>query len=804
MKKIFNYILAVTALLAFAPIAKAQDYTIKNGVGVRKTISAPNLQGEYFITLESFVEGQVTITPKKIPADIVLVLDVSSSMTRSNMGAAGEPEYVAINVSEESIDRIMTGGWTYNLAHSHAGNLYIEYPYGSQNFVAIEEGGTNNSRTLSFVYENKRHWLTGGNSETVNGTGLINATWTTDGKHAAVGEIAKASAGTYNYGQSIVTEEQPAGVANNAVIWRGPLYQRTNNFTRIHALQNAVATFLNIVHQKSIDDNLDNRISIVKFSGLYVNDPEGADALKPGNHLSDTEGGGSTEVFQGWTHTSNETEIDNIIKDIKHIGTGHGTSPDFGLNLAQKLLASLGTDTEPRSKTIVLFTDGDPWRMSSQMGDYEVSSSSVITELAIDKSYTIKHTVAYTTVDIDGTQVPHYTTIFTVGTLGSGNPPAQATNVMNYCSSKYPEAKSISNHGNAAEGEYVFRAETAAQLDAVFTAIANSSSDSSASLDAEATTTVDIVSKSFILPAGASTNVQVFTAECNGGKYEEQNGESVFIPKFKAAVEDEDLEESVVIKKSTGSDKYDEVDVTGFDYTANFCGPVVDTQTGDTLRFVGKKLIVKFPVKMNPEALGGPNAPTNAPGSGIFVEGQDEPVATFETPHVSLPYNIHITKTGLEKGESARFKIEKIVVQDAWITTDAEGKETINVPDNAKWDPMTTVMVTADGVTTEPGIWVRGLPSTQAVGTEQKIVLYRVSEEGWSWSYDRQTNPMITDNSKIDNPFQFVNVKMNDQKIKIKVRHAESKARNVFKLNTEGGGVEYMDSKNDREKKAVK
>ena len=46
MKKIFNYILAVTALLAFAPIAKAQDdYTIKNGIGVRKTISAPNLRG---------------------------------------------------------------------------------------------------------------------------------------------------------------------------------------------------------------------------------------------------------------------------------------------------------------------------------------------------------------------------------------------------------------------------------------------------------------------------------------------------------------------------------------------------------------------------------------------------------------------------------------------------------------------------------------------------------------------------------------------------------------------------------------
>ena len=426
-----------------------------------------------------------------------------------------------------------------------------------------------------------------------------------------------------------------------------------------------------------------------------------------------------------------------------------------------------------------------------------------ITNFAIDKSYDIKHTVAFTTKEYDGTVVPHYTTVFTVGTLGTGTTPDQANNVLNYCSSKYPEARSISNHGSEAEGNYVFRAETAAQLNAVFTAIANSSSDSSASLDAEATTTVDIVSKSFILPQGASTNVQVFTADCNGGDYEDRDGVTVFVPEFASPIRDYDLEDSVEIKQSTGSGKYDEVDVTGFDYSENFCGPVKD-EDGQFIDFVGKKLIVKFPVKMDPEALGGPNAPTNAPGSGIFVEGQDEPVATFETPHVSLPYNIHITKTGLEKGESARFKIEKIIVQDTWITTAADGKQTINVPNDAVWDPMTTVLITGDDSTDDPGIWVRGLPSTEAVGTEQKIVLYRVSEDEWSWSYDRQTGPMITDNSKIDNPFQFKNVKMNQQQIKIKVRHAESKARNIFKLNTEGGGVEYMDSKNDREKKAVK
>ena len=259
MKKIFNYILAVAALLAFAPIAKAQDdYTFQNGVGVRKTISAPNLRGEYFITLESFVEGKVDITEEMIPADIVLVLDVSSSMVRYNMGAAGEPEYVAISKSRDQVEgRVLTLTWTYG---DYNNNLYIEYPYGSENFCQILTDG----RRFYFTYNDTQYWLTGGGTSTNNGSGITDGTW--NGNMASSGgEVARPSAGTYNYGSSITTTKPAAAPNNNTVIWRGPLYQRTNDFTRMHALENAVATFLNIVHQKCVDNNLDNRISIVKF-----------------------------------------------------------------------------------------------------------------------------------------------------------------------------------------------------------------------------------------------------------------------------------------------------------------------------------------------------------------------------------------------------------------------------------------------------------------------------------------------------------------------------------------------------------
>jgi hypothetical protein len=557
-----------------------------------------------------------------------------------------------------------------------------------------------------------------------------------------------------------------------------------------------VSTFLNIVYQKSTEDNLTNRISIVKFSGIYANDP---DSITPGNHYSDTDGGGTTEVFQGWTDASDITEINKLIKDVKHLATGHGTSHDFGLHLAQKLLESLPEDTEPRSKTVVLFTDGEPWREAAVMGDYQETDAAKIVDYAISTAHDIKQMKAFTSDEPDGTKKDHYTTIFTVGTLGKSTP-TNANNILNYCSSKYPQATSVANHGADAGGDYVHRAETAAQLDAVFTAIANSSAQSSASLDGQAVTTVDIVSKSFTLPQGTGTKVKVYTADCDGGSYSGTGDDRVFIPTFKDTVA---FDATVSIKQSTGEGKYDEVDVVGFDYGANFCGPIVNQNTGAIEGYVGKKLVVRFPVKMDPDALGGPNAPTNAEGSGIFVAGRDDPLVTFKTPHISLPYNIHITKTGLEKGESARFKIEKIIVQEGWITRDPDDNEiitAITVPESASWSPLTTVLVTEDGVSAEdPGIWVRGLPSTEMVDEVQKIVLYRVSEEPWSWSYNQKTAPKITDNNNSDNPFKFENEKI-DQ-IKIKVRHAESKVRNIFKLNNEGGGVEYMDSKNERTRK---
>ena len=117
MKKIYNILLAVVALFAFAPVVSAQGWSINDVIkdpktrdtlkfpnysGVRidttqnfaysKSISSPQNDGTYWIKLESFSTGTASYKMVSEPADIVLVLDFSSSMVSYNYTTSGSKE----------------------------------------------------------------------------------------------------------------------------------------------------------------------------------------------------------------------------------------------------------------------------------------------------------------------------------------------------------------------------------------------------------------------------------------------------------------------------------------------------------------------------------------------------------------------------------------------------------------------------------------------------------------------------------------------------------------------------------------
>ena len=249
-----------------------------------------------------------------------------------------------------------------------------------------------------------------------------------------------------------------------------------------------------------------------------------------------------------------------------------------------------------------------------------------------------------------------------------------------------------------------------------------------------------------------------------------------------------------------------EIKVKGFDYRSCFCGPIYkdnydpsqhtaaeNADPANIKGYQGYKLIIMIPIKMNPDAVGGPNVATNASGSGIFItDGDQNALVPYISPTVSLPVNIHITKTGLDEGESAKFKIERAILPEG----------DVNVTTLTGWHYVSTVFVTKrKGSTGDPIVKVIGLPANidvtegegESATTKQKNVVYRITEEPWSWSYDPQTAPQYTNTMSIVNAFTFGNKKKDN--IDVLIRHAESKATNIFKRGVVDGNVRYDDSK---------
>lgn len=93
MKQIFKYITIGFALGACSLTAFAQGYDPEHptpsGINVMKSLSDPDENNDYTLTLETFAEGTSALTSQSVPTDIILVLDTSSSMNSTNYNYQG-------------------------------------------------------------------------------------------------------------------------------------------------------------------------------------------------------------------------------------------------------------------------------------------------------------------------------------------------------------------------------------------------------------------------------------------------------------------------------------------------------------------------------------------------------------------------------------------------------------------------------------------------------------------------------------------------------------------------------------------
>ncbi len=766
MKKIFSFLLTGAALLTLIPIIAADgdtpqrepDYYLNDdgSVGFMKKISEPNTKGVYTITLESFATGESVKISKSIPADIVLVLDMSGSMAENMSGGTAS----ASNPSRLSVMKEAVAGFIEQI---DINDKYVKY---------VAEGSPENVERTAPL-----------------GNRIAIVTFASDVN--TVSELTRVDTG------------------------KSTLLQRVNG---LNNPTGGTRSDLGLERAFNLLDPLDDTHQLLTTVLFTDGNPGG------GNDWERTEsvqiGRSRPNQWSQWTYT-NATVLTG--------GQGYNESGEYQYS------------TTTRNGEFVWQTANKAIKFANDIKNIPGNNSDIISKVYTVSVITDDASSDYTDVYLgktssnynNATMMAELTEVteVTAWQYNSSNP--QTTRIRHSVSWNSSN-KWANGNGTAIpeeEQKYAFATTDAQKLKEVFETIAGESGGGSEDLGEEAVSEVDVVSSSFALPAGTDVSgIKVYIEKCTGRQapkeyidiydnntvktgtflqFEGRRGpiNTVNHTNLTGYTYDDDGDPTtaevpvddkitVTLGKSGNDpndpDKLDVINVDGFNYGGNWCGPVFeeghDGEYDHVVRWNGYKVVVTIPIEMDKNAVGGPDSPTNAEGSGIKVKGNL--VAEFKSPKVSLPINIHIRKEGLDEGESAKFLIERKLVSE----------------DDSKWVEVSSVFVTrqknqAKEGTNAPISKVVGMPS---VDDQDRPFVYRVRESNWNWSYDltnikgpdggsigNVSTKSATSDELVSNPFIFVNKKKDN--IDFSVRHAESKASNTFKTGVTT--VEYDDSK---------
>lgn len=301
--------------------------------------------------------------------------------------------------------------------------------------------------------------------------------------------------------------------------------------------------------------------------------------------------------------TNNQTTLSNAVAALTPNGA---TQSGLAMEKAVELLNSDDVKNDGYKKVVVMFTDGTPCSSGNKF-------DSSIANTAISNSNTLK---------MNGV------TVYTVGVFAGANGEISSVGssnentYMHYVSSNYPEASSMTDSGERNEElngkSYYLSATNSSQLQNIFQLISEQIGGATNTTLGTSTVVKDIIAPSFAVPANAS-DVKLYTANCTGAGLTFGNRTPA----------------TGVTATITG----DTLDVTGFDFSANWCGSHSGT-------YSGKKLIIEFTVSPKAGFLGGNDVPTNGDTSGLYSNGN--PVGLFEVPNVNVPIK-DVTVTAADK-----------------------------------------------------------------------------------------------------------------------------------------------------------
>lgn len=362
-------------------------------------------------------------------------------------------------------------------------------------------------------------------------------------------------------------------------------YTRTQSTTKkIDALKSAVNGFIDSVAAKSAD----SQIAIVKFAG------DKTDIVGNDTYVEE-------DLFNTYTYNYSQIVRDLTTVDATGAGTlktavnalraAGATAADYGMQHAQTIVT--GAANNGRKKIVVMFTDGEP--------NHDNGFDNSVANAAISASRAMKDN-------------GNGATVYTIGCFG-GTPGGNVAKYMNYVSSNYPNATSMTDAGTKASDNFYKTVGSTADLDAIFQEISQTAGGATLTLGSQ-TVLKDVVSKYFDLPENAADNITAQSYSCTAL---DADGAPIW-----NETPDQGTNYTVSIQDKT-------ISVTGFDYSENWVGKDVNTDVVHP----GKKLVVTIPIVDNGTGTG--TVPTNGPDSAVY-DKDGNPVCSFAQPTTYFPY----------------------------------------------------------------------------------------------------------------------------------------------------------------------
>ena len=639
-----------------------------SGLELSKTISEPDADGVYTLTLEAYATGAVTVdtTESTVPTDIVLVLDQSGSMkdgmtstsynytkfdsptldrlysNRNNLYVEVDGEYYKVAVTRASAGTeysyTSAADYTNEQLYNNRNSLYYQNDSGEYEKVTVSRSGGYLETERTYTYTTDESGL---NEEGYWKWHLIGDDEDTPPNSVASFFIRNDET-VYQY---TFTYTDAQGRPVSATVRQGEtppaweFYRRSTvetETTRIAALTNAVTNFVNAVQEKALgpdgisgtEDDVDHRIAIVGFAS--DNSQNGRDTLNYENtELLST----SSEVNYRYANKLNYQSAmvsasvngsvnPRLTNAINRIAASGGTAINLGMEMAQKVLTNNPVpEGEKRNQVVIVFTDGEP-------GIFEDDSDSKRTN-----SYANPAIATAKNIKDSGVSV------YSVGIFTGANASApvntdstrwsnsDTTNrFMHYLSSNYPAATSMTDGGSRTDedGSYYLSAGDAEALNEIFQNISDQiqQGGTTVTLDENAVLR-DIIADHFELAVDSTHQVTAQIVDYTGKETWAANG-------------------TPVAPGNITVDDSGYVEVTGFDYASNY---VYDNPDADP-QYDGQKLVVTIPIRAEDGFFGGNNLPTNGDASGIYEDSAaTEPVGSFESPNLTLPLDYRFEGT---------------------------------------------------------------------------------------------------------------------------------------------------------------